>query len=179
DIKPILEASCVKCHGRGKEKGGFKLDTRVTLLKGGDSGPAVIAGHSAESTLIELVSGLDPDNVMPVKGSKLTPAQVGLMRAWIDQGLPWDEGVTFAKPPPLNLHPRSPEAPATRTGLTHPIDRWMASYFDQHHIKPAAPVEDRVFARRAYLDVIGLVPGPKELEAFLADRARDKRERLV
>ncbi|HXI54285.1 MAG TPA: DUF1549 domain-containing protein, partial [Candidatus Saccharimonadales bacterium] len=179
DIKPILEASCVKCHGRGKEKGGFKLDTRVTLLKGGDSGPAVIAGRSAESTLIELVSGLDPDNVMPVKGSKLTPAQVGLLRAWIDQGLPWDEGITFAKPPSLNLHPRSPEAPTARAGLTHPIDRWMASYFDQHHLKPAAPVEDRVFARRAYLDVIGLVPSPKELEAFLADRARDKRERLV
>ena len=59
DIKPILDASCAKCHGRGKNKGGFRLDTRETFLKGGDSGPVAEAGHSAESLLIALVSGLD------------------------------------------------------------------------------------------------------------------------
>ena len=112
DIKPIFEASCVKCHGRGKDKGGFKLDTSETFLQGGDSGPAAVAGRSAESYLIELVSGLDPDNVMPVKGSKLTATQVGLLRAWIDQGMKWDAGVTFAKPPPVKLYPRQPELPA-------------------------------------------------------------------
>src|SRR5262245_1525596 len=61
DIKPIFEASCIKCHGRGKNKGGFRLDTRETFLKGGDSGAVAVAGHSAESHLIGLVSGLDPD----------------------------------------------------------------------------------------------------------------------
>ena len=57
EIKPIFEASCIKCHGRGKEKGGFRLDTRETTLKGGDSGPAVLPGKSAESLLIALVQG--------------------------------------------------------------------------------------------------------------------------
>src|SRR5690242_17085139 len=71
DIQPILEASCVKCHGRGREKGTFRIDTRDTLLKGGESGPAVVPGKSQESLLIEMVSGLDPDNIMPKKGSKL------------------------------------------------------------------------------------------------------------
>src|SRR5712671_2783380 len=83
EIKPILEASCIKCHGRGRDKGGFRLDTRETFLKGGDSGPAVVSGKSAESYLIELVAGFDPDSVMPKKGSKLKPEQIGALRAWI------------------------------------------------------------------------------------------------
>ena len=60
EIKPIFEASCVQCHGRGKDKGGFRLDTRETALKGGDSGPAILPGKSAESLLIALVQGLTP-----------------------------------------------------------------------------------------------------------------------
>src|SRR5205085_10393719 len=106
EIKPILDASCIKCHGRGRDKGGLRIDTRETLLKGGDSGPAVMSGKSAESLLIALVQGLDPDNVMPKKGSRLTPEQVGLLRAWIDQGLPWDSTLTFGRLPPMNLKPR-------------------------------------------------------------------------
>src|SRR5262245_38512060 len=82
EIKPLFEASCIKCHGRGREKGSFRLDNRETLLKGGDSGPAVIAGKSQESLLIELVKGFDPDNVMPRKGSRLTAAQISVLRAW-------------------------------------------------------------------------------------------------
>src|SRR5438067_1933352 len=71
DIRPILEASCTKCHGRGRSKGDFRLDTRETLLKGGESGAAVLPGKSEQSYLIELVSGFDPDTVMPRKGKKL------------------------------------------------------------------------------------------------------------
>src|SRR5437870_8733231 len=92
DIKPIFEASCVKCHGRGKAKGGFRLDTRETFLRGGDSGPVALDGRSAESYLIELVSRLNPDTVMPMKGAKLTAAQVGLLRGRIDHGRPWEVG---------------------------------------------------------------------------------------
>lgn len=179
DIKPIFEASCVKCHGRGKDKGGFRIDTHETFLKGGDNGPVATAGLSVESYLIELVSGLDPDNVMPVKGSKLTAKQVGLLRAWIDQGMSWDTGITFARPLPVNLHPRQPELPPARRGLENPIDRLLESYFAQHKIKPGKPVDDRTFARRVYLDVVGLLPSPKELEQFLGDRRADKRERLA
>ncbi len=178
DIQPLIEASCVKCHGRGKAKGGFRLDTRETFLKGGDSGAPAETGRSADSLLIELVSGLNPDSVMPVKGSKLTPAQVGLLRAWIDQGMPWDKEITFGRKPPLNLHPRQPELPSDNAAA-NPIDRLLAPYFKAHKIKPPAPVDDRVFARRAHLDIIGLLPSPAELGAFLSDKRADKRERLV
>src|SRR5438874_6226940 len=112
EIKPLFEASCIKCHGRGKDKGGLRIDSRETLLKGGDSGPVAIAGKSAESLLISLVQGFDPDSVMPKKGSRLTAEQIGLLRAWIDQGLPWDAGVTFGRLEPLNLKPHRPEIPA-------------------------------------------------------------------
>src|SRR5205809_6410904 len=130
DVKPILEASCVKCHGRGRAKGGFRLDTRETLLKGGDSGAAVVAGKSEESYLIELVSGLDAENVMPKKGSRLKPEQISILRGWIDQGMTWDSDVSFAKAAPRNLTPRRPELPKARPGLVHPIDVLLRPYLE-------------------------------------------------
>src|SRR5436190_9015776 len=178
EIKPIIEASCIKCHGRGRVKAGFRLDTRETLLKGGDSGPAVIPGKSADSLLIALVQGVDPDNVMPKKGSRLTAEQIGLLRGWIDQGAPWEEGVTFGRLEPLNLKPHLPEIPPGAKNA-NPIDRFLQPYFAEHKIKPAQVVSDRMFARRVYLDLIGLLPPPDELETFVADRGTDKRERLV
>jgi hypothetical protein len=184
DVKPILEARCIKCHARGRSKGGFHLDNRELLLKGGESGPAVVPGKSQESYLIELVSGVDPDNVMPKKGTKLTKEQVGVLRAWIDQGAPWDADITFAKPEPLNLTPRKPDLPVTpdvRRGLTssHPIDLLLTDYFASNKIHRPKPVDDRLFARRAYLDVIGLLPPKDELESFLKDRSPDKRAKLI
>src|SRR3954469_13112119 len=163
DIQPIVEKSCVKCHGRGRNKGDFVFETRETLLKGGESGPAVIEGNSAESLRIELVSGLDPDNVMPAKGTKLTAHDVGLMRAWIDQGLKWDSSISFAKKDPVNLQPRKPELPK---GAGNPVDRLLASYLKQNKVASPKPVDDRLFARRVYLDTIGLLPTVQELDKF-------------
>jgi hypothetical protein len=179
DIKPILEASCVNCHGRGKERGGFKLDTRETFLQPADSGPAVVVGKSDESYLVHLVAGVDPDLIMPEKGRRLTPEQVGLLRAWIDQGLPWDRNVTFAREAHRNLLPRKVEPPDASAEAVQPVDRFVWAYFRERGITPPQPVDDRTFARRAFLDVVGILPDPEELEAFLGDTRPDKRERLV
>jgi len=179
EIKPILEASCIKCHGRGRDKGGFRIDSRETTIQGGHAGPAIVPNKSAESYLIELVMGFDPDNVMPQKGTKLTREQVGLLRAWIDQGAAWDAGITFAKKEPINLVARRPELPVNRNRNAHPVDRFVDAYFAAHKMKPPKVVEDRVFARRVYLDVLGLLPPSEEQEEFVADRSHDKRGRLV
>jgi mono/diheme cytochrome c family protein len=179
DIVPIFNASCVKCHGRGKAKGGFQMDTRETFLQEADSGPAVVPGNSRESRLIHLVAALDPADVMPVKGSRLTAEQVGLLRAWIDQGMPWDEGISFAREEHRNLARRKPELPVPSGDWTRPMDRFVRAYFEERGIKPPSVVDDRRFARRVYLDVTGLLPAPNELEAFEADAREDKRERLV
>src|SRR5437867_9803969 len=178
EIKPVLEASCIKCHGRGRTKGDLSIESRDTLLKGGESGPALVPGKSAESRVIELVAGLDPDSVMPQKGKRLTPEQIGLLRAWIDQGAPWDAGISFAKPPPANLFPRKPELPPARKGIVNPIDRILRPYYEANGLEPRKPVSDRIYARRVYLDALGLLPTPGELNEFLADKHSDKREQL-
>ncbi len=179
DVQPVLESGCVKCHGRGRSQGGFQIDTRETLLKGGDSGPAVIAGKSGESLLIELVSGLDPDNVMPRKGSRLTAEQVGILRAWIDQGVEWDGKITFARREPQNLTPRGPRSPVSLSSPANPVDQILKPYYAAHRVTPGGPVEDRVYARRVWLDTIGLLPAPEELEAFVRDEQPGKRVKLV
>jgi mono/diheme cytochrome c family protein len=178
DIQPLFEAACVKCHAKGKDKGGFSLETRAAFLKGGDTGPGAVPGRSEESYVVELVAGLNPDSVMPKKGTKWTPAQIGLLRAWIDQGAHWPEGITFAKPVPNNLHPHAVALPET-SAAPNAIDRLLAPYFAEKKMTPSAPVADGVFARRVYLDLIGLLPTPAQLDAFLADTALDKRDRLV
>lgn len=178
EVKPIFDTACVKCHGKGKDNGGFSLETRDSFMKGGDGGAPVLNGNSAASLLIHLVSGLDPDSVMPKKGSKLKPGEVSLLRAWIDQGAPWPAEVTFKKAPINNLHPRAVALPVVK-GVENPIDRLLVSYFSAHNIPTQALVDDRTFARRAHLDVTGLLPSPKELEGFVSDRRPNKRALLV
>ena len=98
DIKPLLEASCVKCHSGAKPKSGFGIETRDALLKGGKTDKAIIVGDSAKSPLIRYVAGLEDDMEMPPKGkgTALIPQQIALLRVWIDQGAKWPEGVKLA-----------------------------------------------------------------------------------
>ena len=177
EIKPLFEAACVQCHAKGKDKGGFSLETREAFLKGGDDGAAAIPGNSAESSVVKLVAAVDPDSVMPKKGTKWNAEQVGLLRAWIDQGMNWDPAITFARPQPLNLKPRP--VSLTDKGAEHPLDRLLSAYAGSNRINLADPVEDRVYCRRAYLDAIGLLPTPEQLDSFLSDDSPDKRARLV
>ncbi len=100
DIQPILEASCLRCHGVVKPKGGFRLDSRDAALRGGANGPVILPGRSAESRLIHAVARLDAETQMPPagKGEPLTPEQIGKLRAWIDQGARWDDGPLSRQP---------------------------------------------------------------------------------
>jgi hypothetical protein len=179
DVKPIFNASCVSCHGSGKSKGGFRIDTRETFLHGGESGEAAAKpGDSANSHVIKMVSGVGVDDslIMPQKGRRLTPDEIGLLRAWIDQGAKWPDGITFAAHRQAALEPRRVSVP---DGAGNPVDRLLAGYFAKNGVKADAVVDDRVFARRVWLDTVGLLPPVDELEAFVADGSADKRERLV
>jgi hypothetical protein len=93
DIKPLFDNSCTKCHSGDKPKGRLKLDTLEGVLKGGKEGKVLIAGNSAKSELVLRVAHLskDDDDWMPPLHNRahigpLTPEQIGLIRAWIDQG---------------------------------------------------------------------------------------------
>ncbi len=179
DIKPLFEGSCIQCHAHGQKKSGFAMDSREALLAGGRSGPAAIPGQSADSLMVHLVAGLDPDRLMPAKGPRWTAEQVGLLRAWIDQGVPWPEGVVLGRGRRAPLEPRRVALPPPRRGLLNPVDRLLEPYFARHDFNPPKPVSDRQFARRVYLDIIGLLPTPEELDGFVKDRHPDKRARLV
>jgi mono/diheme cytochrome c family protein len=91
DIKPIFDASCIRCHGPVKPKSGFRLDSHAAALKGGDNGVDILPGNSAKSPLIHFTAQLVEDMEMPPadKGDPLTPAQIARLRAWIDQGAEW------------------------------------------------------------------------------------------
>ncbi len=177
DVKPILDRSCIQCHANGKRKGGFNIDHIHTFVAGGDSGPAVVTGKSAASLLIELVLSNDPDERMPSKGKILSLEEVAILRAWIDQGLKWQKGFTFAKFRNAPLAPREVKLPPGPE--PNPIDRILTPYLKKQKIPVAAPVSDAIFARRVYLDSIGLLPTAAELKAFADDRRSDKRARLV
>jgi cytochrome c553 len=175
DVVPILKTHCAKCHTNGTYKGSMSLDTRADVAR-----KAAVPGKSATSEMIKRVTSSDPEERMPPEGPRLTDKQVATLKAWIDDGLAWEPGFSFkAKAYVAPVKPRRPVIPPGSAGSTHPIDRILSTYFVQHKVTPPSPLDDAAFARRAYLDLIGLLPAPTELDVFLADQARDKRASLV
>jgi hypothetical protein len=179
-IVPILREHCAECHAGDKKKGGFSFNDRKSLLEGGEDGAVVVSGKSAESDIIKAILSTDPDEQMPPKGKRVPAEQIALLKQWVDEGLTWEEGFAFKKPayePPLK--PRMPVLPAVVEGRSNPIDRILDQYLDQKKLPRPAAIDDATFVRRAFLDLIGLLPSPKDLEAFNQDTSADKRARLI
>ena len=182
DIAPVLQRRCAKCHAGTQKKGGLSINTRQTLLAGGDTGPAVIPRKAGESSLIERLLSADPDLRMPPEGERLTARQNELFRRWIDGGVPWEEGFVFgtsSRQAPLTPRRQKPPEGAVVAGLPNSVDRFLHDYFVQRDQTGGVTVSDRVFARRVSLDLVGLAPAPAALAAFEADLGADKRARLV
>jgi mono/diheme cytochrome c family protein len=92
EVRPIFEAHCLKCHDANKQRGGLRLDDKESALKGGENyAPSIKPKNSAESPLIHFVAGAVEEMQMPPKGEPLSAEQIGLLRAWIDQGASWPE----------------------------------------------------------------------------------------
>ncbi len=176
-VQPIFQAHCAKCHLNGNKKGGLSLETRESILKGGESGPIAEPHKSDESSLITLLTIDDPDSRMPKKAPPLPAEKIEVLRQWVTQGMPFDGAVTTTayKSP---LSPRAVKLPEV-AGLSNPIDRILGSYLTKHEVPIAAVVDDRLFARRVYQDVIGLPPSPRDVAALQSDQSPDKREELV
>jgi mono/diheme cytochrome c family protein len=175
DVQPIFAAACYSCHGEKKQQSGFRLDRKADALKGGDIGKAIVPGKSADSPLIHYVAGIDKDLKMPPKGDRLTPEQIGIVRAWIDQGPEWPESAATADPrkhwafqPPVR--PPLPKV-SNPNWVRTPIDAFVLARLDKEGLRPS-PEADRVtLLRRVHLDLTGLPPTVAEVDAFLADKS--------
>ena len=185
DVQPILAQHCYSCHGPEKQKADLRWDDRTSALASSDKGPHLVAGKSAESRMIHLVAGLEPDAIMPPKGEPLTAAEVGLLRAWIDQGANWPQ--TGESPEAkkrshwafkVPVRPTLPEVKNRKWPL-NPIDNFILAQLEKERLKPS-PEADRVtLIRRLTLDLTGLPPTIAEVDAFLADTKPGAYERLV
>jgi len=189
DIQPIFETHCYQCHGPKQQKGGLSLHDKSKALEGGDEGPPFETGKSEESRLIERVAALDELEAMPPKGKgkRLTPEQVGILRAWIDQGLDWpDSPRTQGKAIALSDHwafkkPERSKLPDVKnTGwVRNSIDQFILARLEREGLGPAPEADRATLIRRLSLDLIGLPPELEEVDAFLADSRPDAYERLV
>lgn len=98
EVYPIFKESCISCHGPDKQKGKYRMDSREAAFKKTDEGPAIVAGSSEKSAMIHMVAGLIDEMLMPPPSDKpgqsvpLTAEQIGILRAWIDQGAVWPAG---------------------------------------------------------------------------------------
>ena len=189
-IRPVLVAHCYKCHsekaaGASKLKGGLRLDNRAAMLKGGESGPALVPGKPAESLLLDALNYESFE--MPPAG-KLPAEVITDFRDWIARGAPdpRDGEVTGAGGIDIAAGKNhwayrpleKPPLPGSRRAESS-IDDFLLARLDDEGLKqgPLATRGQRV--RRLYFDLLGLPPTPAQITAFLADDAPDAYPRLV
>jgi hypothetical protein len=190
-IRPVLVEQCYKCHSAqaDKLKGGLALDTRAAVLKGGDTGPAVVPGNPEKSLLLAAIRH-EGDVKMPPK-TKLPDAVVSDFRRWVEMGAPDPRERAAAPPSSIDwskarqfwsfLPVRKPAPPAVKDAawVKTDVDRFVLARLEAEGLRPAAPADKRTLIRRATFDLTGLPPTPDEIDTFLADNAPDAFAKVV
>jgi mono/diheme cytochrome c family protein len=191
DIQPIFAQHCYQCHSAKKASGQLRLDSRAVAMKGGISGAAIIPGKSRESRLLQRLRGENDQARMPMGGDPLKPEQVELIRRWIDLGATWPDGERESgrageRESGLPKHwayvkPVRPELPyvKNRDWVRTPVDAFILSRLEKERLAPSPEAESALLLRRAYLDLTGLPPSPREVDDFLADTSSDAYEKVV
>jgi len=184
DVQPLLKRHCFKCHAGDKREGGFRLDQRTGAFAGGDEGVAIKKGDSANSSLIKRVSGDDPDLVMPPEGDRLTPAEVSVLKLWIDQGAVWPDSAAGGnvRPDHWSYQPVTrPDLPSVRNDnwVRNPVDAFVLARLESRKFEPSSEADRHTLIRRLYLDLLGLPPQPGEVDAFVGDTSPQAYDELV
>ncbi len=174
-VVPILERRCVHCHGETTHKANLSLNTAAALLRGGDSGPAIVPGTPQESLLLDKITGDPPE--MPQKDNPLAKEDVAAIRTWIERGAVWPAGLALKDRrfkdqrwwafEPL-VRPDVPSLPRSTWART-PIDAFVLTTLEKNGLKPSPEADRRTLIRRLSFDLIGLPPTPDEIEAFVRD----------
>jgi mono/diheme cytochrome c family protein len=192
EVKPILKANCVSCHGAEKKvQGGLHLTSREGVLKGSENGPIVSLDSPEESSLLAAIRYESFE--MPPKG-KLPQAHIDTLAKWVKMGLPWSEGdkgnLAHHGPPVADNEARNfwsfrpvvrPQLPAVKdeSWIKTPIDAFILANLEEKNLRPAPPVDKATLLRRVYYAVIGLPPTPEQVAAFLVDDSPSAYEKVV
>ena len=192
-IRPVLVEQCQSCHSEtaakaGKLKGNLKLDTREGLLKGGDNGPAIVAGKPGESLLLKTLK-YDGDIQMPPTG-KLDAKIVADFEKWIAAGAPDPRMTKEASAGGIDLAkgrefwafriPQIHKAPATTNPWAKTdLDKFILAKLVEKGMKPVAAADKRTLIRRVTLDLTGLPPTSDEVDAFENDPSPEAFARVV
>ena len=186
-VRPVLVEHCLKCHGPEKRWGSLRLDSRAALLKGGDSGAAIVPGEPEQSRLIRAIRHVDDDLKMPpAPKGKLTDRQIAEIVLWIKNGAAYPDTKS------ATTRPRDPnhwafQPPANVAGPTvketawpqSDLDRFILAGLEKAQLSPANPADKRTLLRRATFDLTGLPPTPDEIAEFLQDERPDAFPRLI
>ncbi len=197
-VKPLLETRCFECHGpeAKKLKGGLSLASRADLLRGGDSGAAIVPGKPSESLLVKAINYVDFE--MPPK-SRLPEGEVAILTEWVKRGAPWsigkDDPARDLKPeafplaerkakhwawkPIAHFEPPKVGQPFQADPNVNPakfrdsdnIDQFILAKLEEHGLTHAPAADRRTLLRRVYFALIGLPPTPSEADEFVADKA--------
>jgi len=189
EVRAILQARCVVCHGSGEKKGGLDLRTLSSRLKGGESGPALVPGKPEASPLYMRMKN---ETMPPAAEAKLlavelpTEAEIEKVRVWIAAGASAaqpDAAVStirdkdrqhWAFQPPVR-----PTVPKARGGASNPIDSFLLSALESKGLRYSPEADRLKLMRRVSLDLTGLPPTPDEVRAYRADRSPDAYEKFV
>lgn len=192
-VRPVLANRCYKCHSHEAEKvkGGLLLETRDSVLSGGDSGPVIAPGKPDDSLLIKAIRYDDDDLQMPPRGDKLSDHEIADLTEWVRRGAP-DPRVPTALAATQayggagrahwSFQPvRKPEIPkvSNEAWLQNPIDAFVLAKLDGAGMRPNEPADRRTLIRRVTFDLIGLPPGEHDIEAFVNDPSPDAYAKVV
>ena len=175
-VVTILQVRCVLCHGRRNQEGGLDLRTRASLLKGGNSGPAIVLGKPDESLLIKRIADHQmppPESLRDFTVRPVTSAELEQLRIWIRAGAPAGPAeVKDVGSGPDSLvrekdrqfwsfqSPRRPPVPNVKSqdSVRTPIDSFLLEKLEANGLGFAPETERLALMRRAYFDLIGLPP---------------------
>ncbi|MBY0232617.1 MAG: DUF1549 domain-containing protein, partial [Gemmataceae bacterium] len=187
-VRPVLIDRCAKCHGPAKSRGGLRVDSRAALLKGGDSGPALVPGKPADSLLLKAVKHQEgPKEMPPRPEKKLEEREIAALEAWIAAGAAWPEEKGPGKgPTPVEIARKTHWAfrPVVRPAVPDgaggsPLDRFLLAKLAEKGLGFSPEADRLTLLRRVTLGLTGLPPTPEEVEAYLSDARPDAYERLV
>lgn len=190
-VRPVLVEHCYECHSE-RADGGLKIDSREGLLRGGDSGAALIPGNSDTSLLIEAVRYQNLDFQMPPQG-KLGLAQIAALEKWVAMGAPDPREETIAARLPVGMstaegrgfwsfqpvsNPVVPDV-GGHAFVKNPIDAFILKRLLDQGLQPAPPADPRTLIRRLYMNLTGVPPTPEQVDNYLSNAVPRSTQALI